>query len=51
MMQAIVDMLQILTLGAIAVLGVLLLVTVLRLKKMRKTRAELVVTIEEGNEL
>lgn len=47
-MQSIADMLQILTLTAVAVLGVLLLITVLRLLKTKRTRENLVATIEEG---
>jgi hypothetical protein len=50
-MQTIADMLQILTLGAVAVLGVLLLVTILRLFKMKKTSEQLATTIEEGTGL
>ena len=51
MMQTIADILQVLTLGAVAVLGVLLLITVFRLRKMKKAQQELVVVIEEGRGL
>jgi len=50
-MQTIADILQVLTLGAVAVLGVLLFIIVLKLKKMKKAQEELIVTIEEGRGL
>lgn len=51
MMQTIVDMLQILAVGATALLVVMLLVTLLRLRKIWTTTDRLVRQIEEGKEL
>lgn len=50
-MQTIVDMLQILAVGATALLVVMLLVTLLRLRKIWTTTDRLVRQIEEGKEL
>lgn len=50
MMQFIVDMLQIVTLWATITLGVLLLITMIRLRKVRKMNERLIMQIEEGSE-
>ncbi len=49
-MQSIVDMLQIVAVGATALLSVLLLVTLIRLRKVRKRTEQLITQIEEGRE-
>jgi hypothetical protein len=49
-MQFIVDMLQIVTLAATISLSVLLLITMLRLRKVRKMNERLIMQIEEGSE-
>ena len=50
-MQLMVNMLQIVTLGAAVLLGFLLLITILRLRKLKTTDRELRVQIEEGTDL
>jgi len=48
MMQFIVDMLQIVALWATITLGVLLLITMIQLRKVRKMNERLIMQIEEG---
>ncbi len=50
-MQFIVDMLQIVALGATALLSILLLITLLRFRRVRKQTEQLIIQIEEGTEL
>jgi len=50
-MQSIVDMLQIAALSATALLGILLLITLLRLRKVKTTTRKLRIEIEEGHDI